>query len=102
MFRAILLIDVFNGFSKETSTKFTTFSKEISLPFTPYAGLKLQLSRHRSITISDVSWDVSASFFRVYITDRFAERHGVDEVDYDQWLLHFIEREWLSHGECNI
>lgn len=99
MYKTVLIINIFNDVSKKTSTKFTGLTMEISLPFTPYAGLQLQLSRHRAMTIRGVSWDVSDSFFRVFIEDRFAELHGIDEISYQDWILHFTERGWTSNGE---
>ncbi len=102
MFKTFLIINVFNSLVKSKSTKYTTFNLEIELPFVPTPGLALQLPRNRALTITNVSWDVSQAFFRVYLEDYFEVSIGFDDITYSDWIEHFKDRGWSCIGEYDF
>ncbi len=102
MYKVLLILKVFNEFDLQSSTKFATFTKEIQLPFVPTSGLRLTVNYDRSAMIALVDWCTRENFFRVYLEDRFAESHGMDDITYEDWIEHFTERGWENQGELDI
>lgn len=97
MYKIMLVINVWNGRSPETSSTFAGLCTETELPFAPFPGLSLQLPMPRQWKLKSVAWNVTEQIFHCETDDLFINPLNIDD-DFDGKLNFLVEIGWKLLG----
>jgi len=91
MFKVTLQKYVWDGYSREDSSKWALFSHSLELPFTPVPGLGVNLPMQRSWRLRSVNWVVERQEFWCDAEDQYMD--GDDDY-FEDWLERLSDLGW--------
>lgn len=97
MYKTMLVINVWDGRSPETSSTFAALCTETELPFAPFPGLSLQLPGQRQWTLKTAAWNVTEHIFHCETDDLFINPLNIDD-DFDEKLNYLVKIGWKLLG----